>query len=343
MADFNTEKLEAKPTNQENVKPYQILDKLYYSPEELAVGLAENWEEGIKDFVRGKVSDWIKKEFNDNNLFQQILDIEQDYYGNNTKLLLGIATLNPQLQPTYQGYTLSEEGLRTLISKATENQESKESEVLYSLYKESTLKIYGTLKDNKLYKKWGEDWENQVLQYSELLKELPDSIKRQISLLNQEDIKILSTLLLHCISPKETNQRSQDILENLDQDAYECQWLENLLPENNKASPTAGQLLLIEQISQLAIDKGKEIRKKREEEKERERNYIEKQKQQEQEKQEKQVRAKMTKIAIVVGIYVIGVIVVLVGGGDITTALLWPIALLIAVIMIGIFLSLVMS
>lgn len=100
MADFNLEKLEGQSTNQEQynldlvnnlapssehikrkVKPYQLLDEDYYSPKELAVGIAENWEEGIKHLVRGKISEWIKKEFNDNNLFEQILDIEQYYYG----------------------------------------------------------------------------------------------------------------------------------------------------------------------------------------------------------------------------------------------------------------------
>ena len=59
-------------------RPYKFGGKEYWEAKELGVALAEKWEEGVKHFGRGFITDWVKGELGDQELASQLLDITED-------------------------------------------------------------------------------------------------------------------------------------------------------------------------------------------------------------------------------------------------------------------------
>ena len=74
--DTSTETGSAPRPN--GVKPYQFGGKDYYSAEQLAVALSENWDAGVKNFGRGFVSDWVERQLENQDLASRLLDVYED-------------------------------------------------------------------------------------------------------------------------------------------------------------------------------------------------------------------------------------------------------------------------
>ena len=84
--------------------PYKLAGNEYKTPEELAEGLAQNWDEAIKRINRGSVLEWVKQQVKDEDLTSLLLDIQEDTQLNQEqKLAIAILTLNPKLPLSWRG------------------------------------------------------------------------------------------------------------------------------------------------------------------------------------------------------------------------------------------------
>jgi len=79
-------------------RPYQFGGKEYYEPKELAVALGGNWGNGVKNFGRGFLTDWIENEFCSTELTIELKRVmEDETLDASQKLSVAIMMMNPEL------------------------------------------------------------------------------------------------------------------------------------------------------------------------------------------------------------------------------------------------------
>lgn len=84
--------------------PYKLAGNQYKTPEELAEGLAQNWDEAIKRINRGSVLEWVKQQVKDEDLTSILLDIQEDAQLNQEqKLAIAILAMNLELPLSWSG------------------------------------------------------------------------------------------------------------------------------------------------------------------------------------------------------------------------------------------------
>jgi hypothetical protein len=59
-------------------RPCQFLKTDYFEPAELALAMAQQWDEAVKRFERGIISEWLKKEVQNADLASLLIDIQED-------------------------------------------------------------------------------------------------------------------------------------------------------------------------------------------------------------------------------------------------------------------------
>jgi serine/threonine protein kinase len=95
---YDADHIEERETKKYDYRPYKLKGKEYYEPADLALGLAENWQQAEKDFGRGLLTEWVKDQVGDQELFGLLLDVTEDEnLGSNNKLSVAIAVLGPNL------------------------------------------------------------------------------------------------------------------------------------------------------------------------------------------------------------------------------------------------------
>jgi len=95
---------ESGTANASGIQHYKLVGKEYNTPEELSVGLAQNWEEGVKRVTRGSVLDWVKREIKDEDLINALIDIQEDgKLDAGQKLAVTVMALNPKLPLLWKG------------------------------------------------------------------------------------------------------------------------------------------------------------------------------------------------------------------------------------------------
>jgi serine/threonine protein kinase len=79
-------------------RPYQFGGKEYYEPKELAVALGEDWPNGVKNFGRGFLTDWIENEFCSTELTAELKRVmEDEVLDASQRLSVAIMVMNPEL------------------------------------------------------------------------------------------------------------------------------------------------------------------------------------------------------------------------------------------------------
>jgi primosomal replication protein N'' len=97
-------------------RAYRFNDKDYATPLDLAIALAQEWEEGVKHFGRGLITDWVKNQLYDQQLTSVLLDIGQDPDLNaDQKLTAGLLAFHPELPVIYKSQIITPEWLANQI------------------------------------------------------------------------------------------------------------------------------------------------------------------------------------------------------------------------------------
>ena len=74
------------------------------------MALAEKWEEGVKHFGRGFITDWVKGELGDQELASQLLDITEDEeLDGDQKLSAALLVMNQELPLMWRGEVVTRE------------------------------------------------------------------------------------------------------------------------------------------------------------------------------------------------------------------------------------------
>ena len=122
-------------------RPYKFLGKDYFEPQELAVALAENWDEAVKQFARRMVTDWVSGQLSDQQLANVLMDIAEDKSLNGEqKLAAGLVAMNEQLPLTWRGGVLNREWLVSNAAEALEILESGLAAWMMRLRQDNQLK-----------------------------------------------------------------------------------------------------------------------------------------------------------------------------------------------------------
>ncbi|MDP6208236.1 MAG: protein kinase, partial [Roseibacillus sp.] len=93
-------------------RPYKLRGREIYKPEELAVYLGENWPEGVKQFGRGLICDWVKAQYQDQGMFSDLTDITEDEkLDGDGKLSAGLMVMAKDLPLFWKGEVVSRDWL----------------------------------------------------------------------------------------------------------------------------------------------------------------------------------------------------------------------------------------
>jgi serine/threonine protein kinase len=102
-------------------RPYKLRRREIYEPEELAIYLGENWNEGVKHFGRGYISDWVKDNYQDHGLASDLTDIFEDTeLDADQKLSAALLVLNEDLPLFWKGEVVSRDWLLNDIEQTQE-------------------------------------------------------------------------------------------------------------------------------------------------------------------------------------------------------------------------------
>ncbi|MEM1058358.1 MAG: serine/threonine-protein kinase [Verrucomicrobiota bacterium] len=85
------------------VRPYRFQGANYTEPDELAAAMASHWEDALKHFNRGLITDWVRNDLRNQDLAVNLLDIAQDPdLGSEERLIVALMALNPELPPVFR-------------------------------------------------------------------------------------------------------------------------------------------------------------------------------------------------------------------------------------------------
>lgn len=97
-------------------RPYQIGTEACFNAEQLAAGLAKNWDKAVSDLDNGLLMNWLRSELHDQNRVRLLIDLnlERDLHVD-IRLLRLLIDLAPGLPPVWRGESLT---LRSLLQRA---------------------------------------------------------------------------------------------------------------------------------------------------------------------------------------------------------------------------------
>jgi hypothetical protein len=127
--------------------PYKLGKHTAKNGEELALALAVNWQEGVRDLTRGLVMNWLKEELHDFDLTRKlhdIMDLRSEH--DERRLLRFLLVAAPGMPPVWRGEPVNQEALVGKARQASaEADESSEAARVWleSLFVENVLSLLG--------------------------------------------------------------------------------------------------------------------------------------------------------------------------------------------------------
>jgi TPR repeat protein/serine/threonine protein kinase len=95
-------------------RPCQFLKTDYFEPAELALAMAQQWDEAVKRFERGIISEWLKKEVQNADLASLLIDIQEDSsLDAEQKLSVCLLAMNDQLPLSWRGEVVNQDWMAT--------------------------------------------------------------------------------------------------------------------------------------------------------------------------------------------------------------------------------------
>ena len=97
---------------QPTCNPYKLHGKEYFDPKGLALGLKESWASGVKQLERGLVTEWIRRDFQDQGMFSELTDLAEDPgLDSDQRLSLALLILDEELPLFWKGEEINPEWL----------------------------------------------------------------------------------------------------------------------------------------------------------------------------------------------------------------------------------------
>jgi eukaryotic-like serine/threonine-protein kinase len=251
-------------------KPYPLLGENYNTPQELALGLAQNWDEGIKRFGRGSISEWIKDSIKNEDLYHAILDIEKSSMQMDLKFLLAITKLKSDLEPIYREHSLTPTGLVNLAA----SEDPAHAVVIDFLFDNNFLDVYGEQTAKKEYQSIHLSWCEALNEFHKLFNQVKSSDEVSNSIHEPEYLR--AKLLRFTISEDSLKILRQEVLKAVTPKAQECTWFYELNHGRiDSVSPAALCLMLhLVSTAESATDIRRECLEEEERKKEEERERL---------------------------------------------------------------------
>lgn len=125
------------------VRPYTLRKAQCRTRSDLALALAQHWEDGIKDLRRGVITQWVEQDLRDFDLARDLHDIlARHELSDDGRLLRVIVSALPGIPPVWQGKVITQDNLARAAMQAKDGQRSA-AMWLFSIYKEGVLKFLG--------------------------------------------------------------------------------------------------------------------------------------------------------------------------------------------------------
>jgi formylglycine-generating enzyme required for sulfatase activity/tRNA A-37 threonylcarbamoyl transferase component Bud32 len=114
---YDADHADERETKKYDYKPYKFAGKEHHEPASLAEALGEHWNNGVKNFARGFVADWVKNEYSDIELTNHLMDVEEDEtLDPSQRLSVVLMVLNGELPLLDKEGVLSRESLPSRAS-----------------------------------------------------------------------------------------------------------------------------------------------------------------------------------------------------------------------------------
>jgi serine/threonine protein kinase len=114
---YDADHADERETKKYDYKPYKFAGKEHHEPASLAEALGEHWNNGVKNFARGFVTEWVKNEFSDIELTNHLMDVEEDEtLDPSQRLSVVLMVLNGELPLLDEESVLSRESLPSRAS-----------------------------------------------------------------------------------------------------------------------------------------------------------------------------------------------------------------------------------
>lgn len=144
-------------------EPYHIGNDICHTKEQLAVGLARNWDDGVRDISNAQLLSWFRDVQKDQNTVRVLLDMRQDKkLSVDTQLLRLILHLAPGIPPVWRGESIELPGILGYANQALKGDE-KAAAWLHQIYLYGVLEAFADA-GNKEVAGIVEKWQNTCRQ-----------------------------------------------------------------------------------------------------------------------------------------------------------------------------------
>lgn len=138
-------------------EPYHIGRDICHSKEQLAVGLARNWDDGVRDISNAQLLAWFRDVQKDQNAVRILLALREDKkLSVDVQLLRLILHLAPGIPPVWRGETIELPGILTYANKSLKGDEDA-GKWLHQIYSYGVLEAYadaGNKEVASIVQKW---------------------------------------------------------------------------------------------------------------------------------------------------------------------------------------------
>ena len=138
-------------------EPYHLGQYLCHTREQLAVALARNWDDGVRDISNAQLLAWFRDVQKDQNSVRVLLDMRQDKkLSVDVQLLRLILHLAPGIPPVWRGETIELPAILSYANRALKGDEAA-SNWLNQLYNYGVLEAYadaGNKEVASIVQKW---------------------------------------------------------------------------------------------------------------------------------------------------------------------------------------------
>jgi formylglycine-generating enzyme required for sulfatase activity/serine/threonine protein kinase len=175
---YDDDHAEERETKKYDYKPYKFKGKDFHSPASLAKALAENRQQAEKDFGRGLLTEWVKEQVGDQELFGLLMDAgEDETLDPSQRLSVVLMVLNGELPLLDEEGVLSRESLPSRASGLAGILSSGLGRWLKELRGEDWLLALG--------KKY-QEFEQEIDKHR---KHLDEGLANQLFLLDEEELE----------------------------------------------------------------------------------------------------------------------------------------------------------
>jgi hypothetical protein len=127
------------------VRPYTLRKAQCRTRSDLALALAQYWEEGAKDLRRGTIVQWVEQELRDFDLARDIHDVMAMHeLSDDGRLLRVLLRALPGMPPIWRGKVITQQVLVQVAARVIDHPDEKAtSNWLFSIYLEDVLSVLG--------------------------------------------------------------------------------------------------------------------------------------------------------------------------------------------------------